>query len=281
MGETLRAVASPESPTAVGVCSIALDRLAVPDALDTIAALGADVLELSARAHRPGDPEAAAAVGSHAHRLGLRLACYGSYLNLLDGLERSRLPAPPGLPEVELDIAKALGAHLVRVWAGGTPSATAGSAQRRAVRDGLRHLADAAGERALGLVVERHAGTLADDAAACERLLVEVDRPAQVALNYQLVLPKGLPPAEAAARARADAARLGPLARHCHVYDLAADGRWRPLGQGEADAAGMLTALHAAGYRGALCVEFAFGGGDPVAALRRDIAWLRTHAPHG
>lgn len=254
----------------LGVCTMtALDR-PLADAARAAAEAGAEGVEITARPPHwpphatPRDAEAARRAVADA---GLAVLAFGSYL----GKE-----APPAAGEIErtVEATLALGAPVLRVWA----EPAAGGGEAGGVAALLRRVAEAAAAGGLRVAVERHVGSLADDADRVQRLLDAVDHPA-LGLAWQPL--DGLP-REAATAQPDDAARLAPRACHVHLKNYrvdAASGRLHlgaSLAEGALDWRRILAALRAAGYEDALCLEFTRFDAAPLALrLAEDLAFAR------
>lgn len=258
-------------PNTLAFCSIsALDRPLAEAA--TVAARAGLALEVTA--HPPHlDPgagvEAARDAAAAVRGAGVQIVAYGSYLGRFGQIELAHA-------EREAAIAAALGAPLLRVWAEPIPD---GASDLGPVVDLLRTACDRAAGDGITVVVERHLGSFADTPERIEQLLAAVDRP-NLALNYQVL--DFLPP-DAAAAQPADAARLAPLARYCHLknyqFNEAAGGPLLPGGSlagGALDYRTILAALLGAGYRGPLTIEFLAADPRPVEEkLGEDVRFLR------
>jgi len=130
---------------------------------------GLECIEWGGDVHVPaGDTECARRVGEMTRRAGLEVACYGSYYRLNDA---------EGAPDPVIATAKALGAPLVRVWAGTLGSAEAGDGDREMIVRNARRMSDLAAGENIGIAFEFHGGTLTDDTSSALRLLKDVDRP--------------------------------------------------------------------------------------------------------
>ncbi|MCP3987061.1 MAG: TIM barrel protein [bacterium] len=254
----------------LGFCSVsALDRPLV-DAAQMAADAGCDVLEVTARPPHL-DPSAGLAeiaeLGRAVRDTGVEVVAYGSYF----GRERPLLEADAVRAA---EIAGALGAPLLRVWAECAADEDAGETVRH-----LQLACDAATDCGATVVVERHQGSLADTPERVEALLAEVDR-ANFALNYQVL---DLLPQDAAPHQPADAARLVRHARYFHLknYQVKSDGQGPllpggSLENGVLDYRALLNAALAAGYEGPMTVEFLSFEDRPLQErLARDVAWVR------
>jgi sugar phosphate isomerase/epimerase len=252
----------------LGVCTmVALDR-PLDEAARAAARAGAEGLEITARPpHWPeGAPEARAEAARRAvENAGLAVLAFGSYLGK---------GAPPGPGEVErsVEIAVRLGAPRLRVWA----EPAAGAGREEAVQALLRRTVEAAAARGVGVVVERHVGSLADRPDRVERLLEAVPG---LGLVWQPL--DGLPAEEAAAQPD-DAGRLAARTRHVHLKNYVVDpasGRLHlgaSLAEGALDWGRILAALRRSGYDDTLCLEFTrFAAGPLESRLAADLSFAR------
>lgn len=252
----------------LGFCSIsALDR-PLAEVAELAAKLDLDGVEVTARpphlemgASDAAVAEAARAVGG----AGIAAIAYGSYFG----------HAPHTTPDHarrEAEVAAALGAPLLRVWA---ENAIGGF---DAVVAALRAACDAGASAGVTVVVERHVGSWADTPERAERLLDVVERP-NLALNYQVL---DLLPEDAAGAQPADARRLVPRARYFHLKNYRRNPDGGPLlpggslADGVLDYRAILGAAFEAGYAGPLSIEFLSFEPRPVEEkLGEDLAWLR------
>ncbi|MBW2244520.1 MAG: sugar phosphate isomerase/epimerase [Deltaproteobacteria bacterium] len=254
----------------LGFCSVsALDRSLV-DAARMAVDAGCDGLEVTARPPHldpAGSLAAIADQGRAVRDTGVEVLTYGSYF----GRERP-LSAADALRAAE--IAEALGAPLLRVWAECGPEEDA--------KETIRHLqlvCDASADRGVTVVVERHQGSLADTPERVEVLLAGVDR-ANFALNYQVL--DLLPQAEISHQPD-DAARLVRHARYFHLknYQLKVEGQGLllpggSLEKGVLDYRALLHAALDAGYTGPMTIEFLSFDERPLEErLASDVAWVR------
>lgn len=151
-----------------GLVSVSFRSLSPDAVIDLTRRAGLDSIEWGGDVHvPPHDLIHAKTVGEMTRAAGLSVACYGSYYRLTDD--------EPGMAEKIVAAAKALGAPLIRVWAGTLPSAEAGEDCRAMIVRNAQRLADMAGETEIAF--EYHGGTLTDDASSALRLLEEVNRP--------------------------------------------------------------------------------------------------------
>ncbi len=153
-----------------GLVSITFRKLDVVEVLDLCLATGLEGVEWGGDVHVPhGELETAGRVARLTAQAGLEVAAYGSYY-------RAGVAEGPAWPEV-LDTAEALGAPLIRVWAGHAASSPADESARRAVTADLLTLAESAGQRGIAVATEYHAQTLTDTLDSTRRLLGEADHP--------------------------------------------------------------------------------------------------------
>ena len=151
-----------------GLVSVSFRSLSPEAVIDPAARAGLGSIEWGGDIHvPPHDPVHAKRIGELTRAAGLEVACYGSYYRLTDD--------EPGMAEQIVAAARALGAPLIRVWAGRLPSAEAGEDYRAMIVRNAQQLAGIAGE--IDIAFEYHSGTLTDDASSALRLLEEVNRP--------------------------------------------------------------------------------------------------------
>ena len=278
------------APISWGVCEVPGwgHQLAPDRVLGEMRALGLAATELGPAGFLPDDPRAAAGLlGAHG------LAAVGGFVPLVlhdrDADELLAALAPL------LDAYAALGAGTMVLAADG-----GGGGYDRRVRldDGqwrtllanLDRVAAAAAARGVVATLHPHVGTVVERPDEVRRVLEGCAVPLCLDTGHLLV--GGGDPAELATKA-------GDRVAHAHLKDvdgtLAAavrrgergyaeavrQGMYRPLGQGDADVAGVVAGLEAGGYRGwyvleqdtVLDAEPAPGGG-PVADVRASLDFL-------
>jgi sugar phosphate isomerase/epimerase len=248
----------------VGACTIALSDRPVEAALDAAAAAGADGVEVWGKDH-VGDrsPDRCREIREAATERGLDVPVYGSYLRAgTDGVREAA--------ERELRVAADLGADTVRVWAGDREYDDCGEAYWERVVADLGVLTDRAAERGLALTVERHGGSVTDDAAGAARLVETVEGP--VGLNYQPLFRND---ADAIA---AEVERLAPLSNNVHLQAMPERGGEERCALADAyfDVAGLVETFESAGFGGYYEVEFVTPRAPAAAALAGDVAFLRA-----
>ncbi len=149
-----------------GLVSVSFRQLSPEEIIDLAVKCGLEEIEWGGDVHVPcGDLKRAREVGEMTRARGLKVACYGSYCRMTDE------EANKGMLEHVVHTAYALGAPLIRVWAGKTGSAQATAAQRDEIVQNTRRMnAIAAGGR-MDIAFEYHGGTLTDDVDSAEALL--------------------------------------------------------------------------------------------------------------
>ncbi len=152
-----------------GLTSITFRKLSPEDILARAALAGLEGIEWGSDVHvPPHDLENARRIGEATSAAGLAVTSYGTYYRLGSGEDFSRY----------LDAAEALGAPLLRLWAGTRASAVTAPDTRRAWVEDARRCAALAAARGLTVAFEYHPGTLTDDGMSAVRLMQEVDHPA-------------------------------------------------------------------------------------------------------
>ena len=153
-----------------GLVSISFRELSPDEIIALCVRAGLDCIEWGGDIHvPPGDLANAASVGECTRAAGLSVTCYGSYYRLTD--------AEPGMAKTVVQTAKALGAPLIRVWAGNLGSAEAGEIDRGMIVRNAQRIADLAAQENISVAFEYHGGTLTDDALSARNLLEAVNRP--------------------------------------------------------------------------------------------------------
>ena len=161
-----------------GLVSVTFRKLKPRAIADLVAKGGLDAIEWGGDVHVPhGDLATARVVRAMTEKAGLAIPSYGSYYRVGH--------REPVAFEVVVNTALALGAPIIRVWAGKQGSDTADEAYWRAVIDDSVHCADLAAAAGLRIAYEYHGNTLTDTDEAALRLLETVDHPA-VTTYWQL-----------------------------------------------------------------------------------------------
>ena len=204
-----------------GLVSITFRQLAVAEIIALVTQAGLAAVEWGGDIHAPhGDEAQARAIARLGADAGLRVAAYGSYY---------RAGHPESGPfEAVLVSAVALGAPLIRVWAGRQGSGSADKTYFQNVVADSRRIADLAQAAQIGIVYEFHGNTLTDTNAAAVRLLQAVDH-ANVRSLWQ-------PPRYATrSSSLAGLEALRPWLENLHVFHWhQQSGERRPLAEGEA-----------------------------------------------
>lgn len=220
---------------------------------------GLSSIEWGGDLHVPhGDERTAGVVGELTRSAGLSIAAYGSYY---------RLASSDG-PDfrVVLATAVALGAPVIRIWAGTCGSAKAGPAlKRRIIGDALR-CGDLAAARNVSIAYEFHENTLTDSTDSALELLGATEHPFIKTLWQP---PHRLPLQDCLASLRA----LSPRLQHLHVFHWWPDPSCRlPLENGRDRWEAYVAELHRQGKDIPLLLEFV--PGDDPTSLQEDAKTL-------
>ncbi len=152
-----------------GLVSITFRKLSCREVVDLVAAAGMDGIEWGGDVHVPhGDLQRAHDVAAMTTDAGLAVPSYGSYYRV-----GHHEPCPF---EAVVETAAALGAPLIRVWAGKQGSAAADDEYRRLVADEMCRIADLAAGADMRVACEWHNNTLTDTNESAFALLDAVDR---------------------------------------------------------------------------------------------------------
>jgi sugar phosphate isomerase/epimerase len=228
-----------------GLVSITFRRLSPEEIVDLVAQAGLTDIEWGGDIHVPhGDRAAAKRVRSMTEQAGLRTAAYGSYYRV--GGEPDAMPF-----KRILDTAAALGAPLIRVWAGNVDSAIASAEYIDQVAQDACRIGELAAQAGIKVAFEYHGGTVADNAQASLALLVKAAHPNLYSLWQPSV---GLAPSE-----RAESlAKIMPRLAHLHVFHWSLTERL-PLGDGASEWRAYIDILKTRSEPTPLLIEFVKG----------------------
>jgi sugar phosphate isomerase/epimerase len=150
-----------------GLVSVSFRKLTPTEIIALVKQAGLAGIEWGGDIHVPhGDVARAKEVRQQTRDASLAVIAYGSYYRL-DGQKF----------EAVLESAVALGAPVIRVWAGGIGSEKATTEQRAAIIADSRRIGDLAAKAGIKIAYEYHAGTLTDTDASARQLLREVNHP--------------------------------------------------------------------------------------------------------
>ncbi len=152
----------------LGLVSVTYRQLDTAAVISAAREAGLSCIEWGSDVHVPQtDPTNARAVGEATRAAGLYVSSYGTYYRLGQGQDFAPY----------LDAAEALGAPILRLWAGVKGSAAVSDDERAACVADARKCADMAAARGLTVAFEYHPNTLTDDSDSAVRLMAEIDRP--------------------------------------------------------------------------------------------------------
>lgn len=152
-----------------GLVSITFRALPPREIVKLIAECQLRSVEWGGDVHVPhGDVVRAKEVKQLSDDAGVAISAYGSYYRVAGAAGKT-----PSFDAV-LDCAMALGAPIIRVWAGNVSSIKADEAHRATVAADLRHIATLAGKHGVRIGLEYHDGTLTDTPESTGVLLAAV-----------------------------------------------------------------------------------------------------------
>jgi len=153
-----------------GLVSVTLRKSPPAEIVSLVKQCGLHGIEWGGDVHvPPGNGARAAEVRDLTTSAGLSVAAYGSYY-------RAGQSEVAGLPFAQvLDTAVALGAPVIRVWAGTAGSDVTSDDGRWRIIEELRRIADLASGASVRISLEFHGGTLTDTNESASQLLVELD----------------------------------------------------------------------------------------------------------
>ena len=155
-----------------GVCSVTFREKTPEEVIALAVDAGLDGIEWGADIHvPPGDLDNARRVGELTRDAGLEVAGYGSYLFAFDEADQ-----PPSEFLPTLKAALALGAPVIRIWAGSMVIEKTPAYFDRVV-ERSRQAAMAAGEAGISIAYEYHPSTFTETLEGAQALLVAVNHP--------------------------------------------------------------------------------------------------------
>ncbi|MGQ9904673.1 MAG: sugar phosphate isomerase/epimerase family protein, partial [Anaerolineae bacterium] len=243
-----------------GLVSVTFRKLSPREIVDLAQQAGLVGIEWGGDVHVPhGDLNRAREVAAMTQDAGLRVMAYGSYY---------RVGQRQGVSfKSVLDTARALGAPVIRVWAGDQPSAQADAAHWGRIIAESRRIGDLAAEAGLRVVFEFHGGTLTDTNESARQLIEQVDHPA-VGMYWQPVVGHSIDYNLAGLRA------MLPWLVNVHVFHWGPTTQDRhPLADGESEWRRYLAVLSASSRLHGALLEFV--PGDAPETFLRDAATLK------
>jgi 3-dehydroshikimate dehydratase len=226
-----------------GLTSVTFRKLAVPEIVALAGQARLKGIEWGGDVHVPhGDLAAARSAKAQTIDAGLAVSSYGSYFRAGDG-DTSYEPV--------LETARALGAPVIRVWAGRKGSDAADAAYRAAVVKDLQRIGELSASAGIRVACEYHGGSLTDSTDATMKLMAAVGHP-NVGMYWQ---PK---PELGVEYGLKGIVALAPHLVNVHVFHWTQDGR-QPLADGASDWALYLEAIKATGREHWLLLEFTRG----------------------
>lgn len=249
-----------------GLVSISFRKLTPAEIVSLTVRAGLAGIEWGGDVHVPhGDLVQARRVRQMTLDAGLQVAAYGSYHRIW--------PQEPCPFEMVVETALALGAPVIRVWAGKLPSHAADAAHRAAIVAESQRIADLAAQAKIAVAYEYHGNTLTDTDASAQALLRAVAHPNL----YTYWQP---PQGSRLADNLIGLAAVLPRLYHVHVFHwLRAPGApptvvRRPLAEGQADWIRYLDRVASTGRDHFALLEFV--SQDAPEQLLHDAATLNT-----
>jgi len=156
-----------------GLVSISFRKLKPEEIIPLVVKGKLHEIEWGGDIHVPhGDLYQAKKVAKMTEEGGLSVACYGSYYRA--GSQREEQPSQQEV----LETAQALGAPMIRIWAGDKSSAEMNLSEREHIAQEIRNLTEAADRQGIKISLEYHEHTLTDTDETTDWLLREVNHPA-------------------------------------------------------------------------------------------------------
>ncbi len=250
------------------MCSIAWKEASLQEIVPIVAGAGYEGIELWGPHVQRFLDEGGTLAGlkSLLDEAGLAVPMISPYMDLAEDQEASL-----ALAERVVGWAAALGAPLVRVFVRGGPSAQADHATWEKVVAGLKALCRIGASQGIAFALETHQNHLHDTSASTLRLIRQVGADnLGVNLDIHNLFDMGEDPVLAARK-------LMPYTRIMHLKNgRIVDGKLKygvPLAEGNMDYGPFMAEVLRLNYGGYASIEWF--GGDPAAAARSELAYMR------
>ena len=247
-----------------GIVSVTFRQLSPDEIITLVTEARLTAIEWGGDIHVPhGKPDTARRVGARTRDAGLEIASYGSYYRVGES-EQAGLNFENGL-----ETAMALGAPLIRIWAGRRGPKDADERYREMIASETRRIAELASEAGIRIAYEYHGNTLTETPESTCALLQAVGH-ANVFTCWQV--PNNNSPEQRDASLEA----VLPYLANIHVFHLRLENGERrrcPLIEGEIDWIRYLHMISSTGRPHYALIEFVQG--DDPASFLRDAATLR------
>jgi len=154
-----------------GLVSVTFRPLSTDNIIKLCAENNLNAIEWGGDIHVPhGDLKRAQAVGNTTRNAGLTTCAYGSYYQVAESLNKQLSF------QCVLDTAKALGAPMIRVWAGSKNSEDADDAYWKAVIDESHQMSELALKEKIEIAFEFHSNSLTNTAQSAQKLVSQIAR---------------------------------------------------------------------------------------------------------
>jgi 3-dehydroshikimate dehydratase len=154
-----------------GIVSVTFRKKSITEILDLCNQTGLSAIEVGSDVHAPKeDLEVCAKISEKAKDYGIEIVSYGTYYKL------GQYQDPASEFSAYISAAKTLGTKNLRIWAGVKNSGDVTEAERAALTEEARMLADLAAHEDMTVSFEYHGGTLTNECNSAIRLIREIDR---------------------------------------------------------------------------------------------------------
>lgn len=201
----------------LGLVSVTYRKLTPAEIIPLVREAGLSCIEWGSDIHIPQtNIENARRVGEMTREAGLTVSSYGSYYRLGAGQDFAPY----------LAAAVALGAPVIRIWAGASGTANTTIATLRAWVTEAKTVCRMAAEQGITVAFEYHHGTLTDEGTTAWLLVKQVDEPnCRLYWQPEFAKPRDL--------LLSDLELVAPFVDLCHVFTWNPDHSRRPLLEGE------------------------------------------------
>lgn len=223
-----------------GLTSVTFRQKTVEEIISLAKDAGLTGIEWGGDIHVPaGDIDTAAETARKTQEAGLEVLSYGSYYRGVEGEDFAPV----------LESAKALGAPVIRIWAGRKTFEESSEEEMKVLAERIREAAEMAQEEGMDLAFEYHRGTATQTVTGALELLKAV-RCCNVSCYWQ---PN---PDISKEEQLAEIDALLPFLANIHVFAWTGENVRHPLAEGEADWMEALSHIREGGKNHALILEF-------------------------
>lgn len=244
----------------LGLCSVTFRKMSVDEVIRTARETGLQAIEWGGDVHVPPalGAEGIRQIASKCAAAGLATPSYGSYFNVFEHDPAAFAPV--------LEAAAALGAQVIRLWAGWIEAAEMNDEQLAKIVATTRAIADQAAARKVKVAFEFHNNTPTHGGGYALKLLRAIGHPN--VFSYWQVLPF-----DSFEKSLDNLDKVLPYLVMVHMQNPQGMDDLGPLADREKDWRGYIGKLKAAGWQGTMFFEFNLD--NSPSQLAKDAAFIQ------